>query len=65
MTILLLPMAIGSEGEIGTEFGMWKDMTEQQREAWFEHMRTHWKPNLLNGYATIHYTLRRPNERQL
>lgn len=48
-------MAIGSAPEIGETFGMWKDMDDTQRKEWFEYMRTYWRPNLLNGYATVHY----------
>lgn len=45
-------MAIGSEGEIGTSFGAWKDMTDEQRLAWFKYMRENWNP-LMKGYATL------------
>lgn len=45
-------MAIGSEGEIGATFGLWKDMTEEQRQAWWKHMNDNWKP-LMKGYATL------------
>ena len=31
-------MAIGSTPEIGTGFGLWRDMTPEQRTAWFEYM---------------------------
>ena len=46
-------MAIGSTPEIGTGFGLWRDMTPEQRTAWFEHMNQNWQPYLMNGYATL------------
>ena len=46
-------MAIGSQPEVGTTFAMWKDMTEQDRQAWFTHIRTNWQPYLMAGYATL------------
>lgn len=46
-------MAIGSGAEIGVSFGVWKDMSEQQRLRWFRFMRENWQPNLMNGYATL------------
>ena len=45
-------MAIGSEGEVGKNFTIWKDMSEQDREAWFDYMNAEWKP-LMKGYATL------------
>lgn len=50
-------MAIGSEGEIGVKFGMWKDMTETERQAWWEYMRAEWSSYLMNGYATLVHNL--------
>jgi hypothetical protein len=32
---------------------MWKDMTEQDRQAWFTYVRTNWQPYLMAGYATL------------
>lgn len=46
-------MAIGSEGEIGAYFGLWKDMSDEQRKAWWQYMRDNWHPYLMNGYATL------------
>jgi len=48
-------MAIGSGAEIGVKFGMWKDMTEQDKQAWYDHVRIVWAGNLMAGYATIGY----------
>ena len=45
-------MAIGSEPEVGKNFTIWKDMSEQDREAWFDYMNAEWKP-LMKGYATL------------
>ena len=46
-------MAIGSEGEIGATFTIWKDMTESDRQAWWQYMTDNWQPYLMNGYATL------------
>lgn len=46
-------MSIGSAPEIGTQFTTWGKMNEAARVAWYEHMRTNWGPNLLNGYGTL------------
>lgn len=48
-------MAIGSAPEIGTQFGMWSNMTEQQKQLWFRHMQQHWGADLMGGYATVEY----------
>lgn len=45
-------MAIGSEGEIGAVFAMWKDMSDSDRQAWWQYMRDNWNP-LMKGYATL------------
>jgi len=45
-------MAIGSDPEIGTHFGLWKDMNNTQRQQWFNYMNKNWNP-LMNGYATL------------
>lgn len=45
-------MAIGSEGEIGTNFTTWGKMSQEDREAWFDYMNAEWKP-LMKGYATL------------
>lgn len=45
-------MAIGAEGEIGTSFGIWKDMTPKQHQLWWDYMRENWNP-LMKGYATL------------
>ena len=55
-------MAVGSEPEIGVSFGIWKDMTDESKEKWFEYMRgLRERGNLLEGYATLHYPPGRPN----
>lgn len=47
-------MAIGSGGEAGVRFGLWKDMSADARRRWWDFMRTNWQP-LMNGYAkTVH-----------
>lgn len=46
-------MAIGSNPEIGANFGLWKDMTPEERKAWWTYMNTNWNPYLMNGYATL------------
>lgn len=45
-------MAIGSQGEYGATFGLWKDMDDDARQAWWEYMRIEWTP-LMKGYATL------------
>jgi hypothetical protein len=46
-------MTIGSTPEIGTTFGVWRDMTQEQRTAWFAYMNKNWGGYLMNGYATL------------
>lgn len=46
-------MAIGSEPEIGKVFTMWKDMNDDQRQAWFKHFRETAGPDCVGGYATL------------
>ena len=46
-------MAIGSEGEIGQNFSVWKDMSEQDRIDWFKYMNDNWGKYLQAGYATL------------
>ena len=50
-------MAIGSGAEIGVTFGIWKDMSDAERRAWWDYMRREWidTGNLMAGYATQHY----------
>lgn len=48
-------MAIGSAPEIGVTFRRFGDMTCDEQRAWFAHIRTAYGPDLLGGYATIHY----------
>ncbi len=45
-------MAIGSGGEIGTNFTVWGKMSQEDRDAWFDYMRENWVP-LQKGYATL------------
>ena len=52
-------MAIGSDAEIGVTFGKLGDMSSDDISAWFAHMRTHWQPELMNGYSTVKYPERR------
>jgi hypothetical protein len=56
-------MAIGSDPEIGTHFGLWKDMNNTQRQAWFDYMNTNWNP-LMNGYATLVHNKNNPYYQQ-
>jgi len=46
-------MAIGSEGEIGKNFAVWKDMSEQDRLDWWEYMNSNWGEYLQAGYAVL------------
>lgn len=48
-------MAIGSDPEIGTQFGQWKDMNDKQQRAWFQHMKEYWGPDLMGGYGKVIY----------
>lgn len=48
-------MAIGSDAEIGVQFGRWGDMDEPLRQRWFRYVQEVWGPNLLNGYASVVY----------
>lgn len=48
-------MAIGSDAPIGEVFASWGAMTDMERAAWFEFMRTEWYPNLYAGYAVVAY----------
>lgn len=48
-------MAIGSEGEIGQNFGVWGEMTPEEQQAWWEHMRTKWGDNIMAGYSEVVY----------
>lgn len=48
-------MAIGSDAEIGVQFGRWGDMDESLRQRWFNYMTDIWGPTLLNGYAKVIY----------
>jgi hypothetical protein len=46
-------VAIGSEPEIGAEFKLYKDKTPEEKQAFWDYMREHWHPYLMNGYATL------------
>lgn len=46
-------MAIGSEGEIGAVFSVWKDMSEADRRAWWDYMDREWGEYLQAGYAKL------------
>lgn len=46
-------MSIGSAPEIGTNFSVWKDMSEYDRQAWFKYMDDNWGLYLQAGYATL------------
>lgn len=46
-------MAIGSEPEVGKNFTIWKDMSEQDRLDWWKYMNENWSPYLMNGYAVL------------
>lgn len=45
-------MAIGSEGEIGATFKLFKDKTQEERQAFWDYMKENWNP-LMKGYATL------------
>lgn len=55
-------MAIGSEPEIGTNFAVWKDMTEREREAWFKHFNETAGGDLCGGWATLVYPKRKHDD---
>ena len=46
-------MAIGSEGEIGATFKLFKDKTQQERQEFWDYMKENWGSYLMNGYATL------------
>ncbi len=48
-------MAIGSAPEIGLQFRTAKEMTRQDWEQWWKHMRTEWSPNLMAGEGKLVY----------
>lgn len=48
-------MAIGSDPEIGVQFGRWGDMDDTARKQWLYHMRKAWGADLMGGYATVVY----------
>lgn len=49
-------MAIGSQGEIGAEFGTRADFASNDAYwAWFERWREYVGPDLLGGYAKLDY----------
>lgn len=52
-------MAIGSEPEVGSNFSIWKDMSESDRLAWWDYMRHNWNP-LMKGYATLVHNKNNP-----
>lgn len=51
-------MAIGSEPEIGVEFRRWGLMSETEKLAWFEFLRTEYGPDGVGGYGTVCYPKR-------
>ena len=57
-------MAIGSEGEIGATFAMWKDMKEADRKAWWKYMDDNWGEYLQAGYATLVHHKNNPHYKQ-
>lgn len=46
-------MAIGSEPEVGKNFAVWKDMSEQDRLDWWKYMNENWGEYLQAGYAVL------------
>lgn len=48
-------MAIGSDPEIGVVFTRWGDMDDEQRVAWFRHMREFMGGDLMGGYGKVCY----------
>jgi hypothetical protein len=51
-------MAIGSSAEIGIRFGLWGDMTPNERDIWCSTFRERFGADLLKGYATLHHPKR-------
>ena len=58
-------VAIGSGADLGVVFGRWGDMNERERDHWCATFRERFGPDLLRGYATLHYPKRerRNNDR--
>ena len=48
-------MAIGSDPEIGVQFGTWGKMDDTARTRWWYHMQEAWGPTLMEGYGTVVY----------
>lgn len=46
-------MAIGSEPEIGSTFKLFKNKTQEERQAFWDYMKKEWHPYLMNGYAKL------------
>lgn len=53
-------MAIGSAPEIGVVFYKFGDLTPDQHDQWYANIRAY-GPDLMAGYATLHYVY--PRER--
>jgi len=56
-------MAIGSAPEIGLQFRTGKDMTPENWEEWWQHMRTEWSPNLMAGEGKLVYVTEEAQQR--
>ena len=52
-------MAIGSGAEVGIVFGVFRDMSVEQKDLWFSTFRDRFGDNLLKGYATLDYPRQR------
>lgn len=57
-------MAIGSEPEIGKTFTLWGKKTAEEKQAWYDYVRTEWHPYLMQGYATLVHNKNNPYYQQ-
>lgn len=57
-------MAIGSGAEIGIQFGLWRDMTDRERDLWCATFRDRFGDDLLKGYATLHHPKRQGDKNE-
>jgi len=47
-------MAIGSAPEYGITFRQFGQLTPEQHQQWYDHIKRY-GPTLLDGYGTLHY----------
>jgi len=48
-------MAIGSAPEIGITFRSFGELTPDQHQLWYDHVRTGFGPDMMKGYAYLDY----------